>query len=98
MTTHSSILAWKIPWIEEPGGLQPIGLQTVRQNQSNSACTHTFSNKETSSEDNIKSPSNIQLKILGRKQFNPSAFKEIAKVFQFSSVQSLSRVRLFATP
>ena len=27
--THSSILAWKIPWTEEPGGLQSIGLQRV---------------------------------------------------------------------
>ena len=27
---HSSILAWKIPWKEEPGGLQSIGLQRVR--------------------------------------------------------------------
>ena len=26
--THSSILAWKIPWTEEPGGLQSMGLQT----------------------------------------------------------------------
>ena len=26
MTTHSSILAWKIPWTEEPGGLQSMGL------------------------------------------------------------------------
>ena len=25
--THSSILAWEIPWTEEPGGLQPMGLQ-----------------------------------------------------------------------
>ena len=30
MATHSSILAWKIPWTEEPGGLQPMGLQRVR--------------------------------------------------------------------
>ena len=30
MTTHSSILAWKIPWMEEPGGLQSMGLQRVR--------------------------------------------------------------------
>jgi len=28
--THSSVLAWKIPWIEEPGGLQSIGLQRIR--------------------------------------------------------------------
>ena len=31
MATHSSILAWKIPWTEEPGGLQSMGLQRVRQ-------------------------------------------------------------------
>ena len=31
MTTHSSILAWRIPWTEEPGGLQSIGSQRVRQ-------------------------------------------------------------------
>ena len=30
MATHSSILAWKIPWTAEPGGLQSIGLQRVR--------------------------------------------------------------------
>ena len=30
MTTHSSTLAWKIPWTEEPGGLQSMGLQRVR--------------------------------------------------------------------
>ena len=29
MATHSSILAWEIPWTEEPGGLQSVGLQTV---------------------------------------------------------------------
>ena len=28
MATHSSILAWRIPWTEEPGGLQAIGLQS----------------------------------------------------------------------
>ena len=27
MATHSNILAWRIPWTEEPGGLQSIGLQ-----------------------------------------------------------------------
>ena len=32
MATHSSILAWKIPWTEEPGGLQSTGLQRVRHN------------------------------------------------------------------
>ena len=27
MATHTSVLAWKIPWTEEPGGLQSVGLQ-----------------------------------------------------------------------
>ena len=31
MATHSSILAWRIPWTEEPGGLQSMGSQTVRR-------------------------------------------------------------------
>ena len=30
MATHSSILAWSIPWTEEPGGLESTGLQIVR--------------------------------------------------------------------
>ena len=29
MVTHSSILAWKIPWTEEPGGLKSMGSQTL---------------------------------------------------------------------
>ena len=29
MATHFSILAWRIPWTEEPGGLQSMGLQRV---------------------------------------------------------------------
>ena len=32
MATHSSILAWRIPWTEEPGGLQSTGSQRVRHN------------------------------------------------------------------
>ena len=38
MATHASILAWRIPWIEEPGGLQSTGLQRVR---------HTMDTPET---------------------------------------------------
>ena len=32
VATHSSILAWKIPWTEEPSGLQPVGSQRVGLN------------------------------------------------------------------
>ena len=31
MATHSSTLAWKIPWAEEPGGIQSVGSQRVGQ-------------------------------------------------------------------
>ena len=41
MANHSSILAWRIPWTEEPGGLHSIALQGVRQVLSESAHTHT---------------------------------------------------------
>jgi len=32
MATHSSILAWRSPWTEEPGGLQSMGLQRIGHN------------------------------------------------------------------
>ena len=32
MATHSGILAWRVPWTEEPGGLQSAGSQRVRHN------------------------------------------------------------------
>ena len=32
MVTYSSILAWRIPWTEEPDGLQPMGSQRFRHN------------------------------------------------------------------
>ena len=44
MTTHSSILAWKIPWMGEPGGLQSMGSQRVGQDlvteQQNTSLCH----------------------------------------------------------
>ena len=40
--TLSSILAWRIPWTEEPGGLQSVGLQRVRHDCSDSVCMHTL--------------------------------------------------------
>ena len=41
MATHSSIIAWRIPWTEEPGGLQSMGSQRVRNNWKTN--TFTFS-------------------------------------------------------
>ena len=41
MATHSSILAWRIPWTEEPGGLQSIGSQRVGHNWSDLVLFHS---------------------------------------------------------
>ena len=41
MATHSSVLPWRIPWTEEPGGLQSLGLQRFRQDWvNNTQSTH----------------------------------------------------------
>jgi len=42
MATHSSILAWKIPWTEGPGGLQSMGLLGVGHNGATSLSFFTF--------------------------------------------------------
>ena len=42
MATHSSILAWRIPWTEEPGGLQSMGLQRVGHNCRVSIAQYTY--------------------------------------------------------
>ena len=42
MATHSSILAWRIPWIEEPHGLQSMGSQRVRQDGVTNTHTTSF--------------------------------------------------------
>ena len=41
MANHSSILIWRIPWTEEPGGLQSITSQKVEHDWSNLACMNT---------------------------------------------------------
>ena len=54
MATHSSVLAWRIPWAEEPGGLQSMGSQKVRHSwehthssQSIFGSTHTHTHTHT---------------------------------------------------
>ena len=41
MATHSSILAWRIPWTEEPGELKSMGLQRAVHNRQTNTHTHT---------------------------------------------------------
>ena len=44
LATHSSTLAWKIPWVEEPGSLQSMGSQRVTHDWSTSLSLSTFMN------------------------------------------------------
>ena len=42
MATHSNILAWRIPWTEDLGGLQSIGSQKVRHDLVTNTLKHSF--------------------------------------------------------
>ena len=42
MAAHSSVLAWRIPWTEEPGGLESMGLQRVGYNGTTNTLSHRF--------------------------------------------------------
>ena len=48
MAIHSSILAWRIPWTEEPGGLQSTGLQRVGHDSTDLACVNEVTDSGSS--------------------------------------------------
>ena len=56
MATHSSILVWKIPWMEEPGGLQSMGLQRVRHDWATEHKTKPYNCKELALWGSLLSP------------------------------------------
>ena len=59
MATHSSILAWRIPWTEGPGGLQSMGSQTVGRDRGTEVQKFTFpQHKQT---DNMSHTENVDL-------------------------------------
>ena len=60
MANHSSILAWKIPWTEEPGGLQSIGSQRERHNWVTEHATFCFTGVQSSYR-SVQSLSRVQL-------------------------------------
>ena len=47
MATHSSILAWRTPWTEEPGQLQSMGLQRIGHDLGTNTYTHTRTHTHT---------------------------------------------------
>ena len=47
LATHFNILAWRIPWTEEPGGLQSMAAQSQTRQATEQACTHTHAVYQT---------------------------------------------------
>ena len=58
MATHSSTLAWKIPWTEEPGGLESTGSQS----HTTEHAQYTYKHTESCQDDKLKSKVNAILK------------------------------------
>ena len=93
MATQSCILAWKIPWTEEPGGLQSMGFQRVRHNW---ATEHMLTQTHV-----CKTLKNFYCSWFTMLCYFLVYAKWISYTHIhsfFSSVQSLIRVRLFAIP
>ena len=89
MAIHSSILAWKSPWMEEAGRLQSMGSQRVRHNWATNTHTHYVSQF---------SPSLTPDSIGCMSSFNYLLLFDVNLKISIGSVQSLSHVQLFATP
>ena len=61
MATHSSILAWRIPWKKEPHGLQSMGSQTVRHDWTANTCTFSYISIKRNGLSEIYEPLEYQL-------------------------------------
>ena len=104
MATHSSIFAWRIPWMEKPSKLQSMGSQRVGHNWATSPyikLNNTFMFNEghllnTSYENWVFIRLKSTLRTLKSALFSV-AYLFFTDSVRFSSVQSLSHVRLFAT-
>ena len=67
MATHSSILAWRIPWTEEAGGLQSLGLQS----QTRQRLTHAETQPQITKEVEFRSEKAVgkRLRKLGQEEY-----------------------------
>ena len=94
MAAHSNILTWKIPWTEEPGGLQSMGSQRVWHDQ---ACTHTYTQSHNMSAQSIYGHS-----IFSAIPFTKYAFTNLREITYAQHMGSISRLltisRYVSTP
>ena len=98
MATHSSILAWRILWIEEPGGLLSMGSHRVGHDWSNLACMHALE-KEMATHSSI-----LAWRVPGTEEPGRLLSMGLHRVrhdwsdFVGTYMKSFSHVCLFATP
>ena len=89
MATHSSLLAWRIPWTVEPGGLQSMGSQRFRHDSSDLACTHTCKHISVYSLLDIKKVSTcIYIKVKSRRNDHSSCVLTTWAHFEHHSAYS----------
>ena len=86
MDTHSSIIAWRIPWTEEPGGLQSTMLQRVGHNCATNTYTHTKLNA-------ILTTSILTLITIYRSENLSSSLNLINLIFSILSLKNWSRIQ-----
>ena len=92
MATHSSVLAWRIPWTEDPGGLQSMGSQRVGHDWSDLARTHHFTWPNV-----LYRFPQVQYRVLRCNKLHPQgAFSNLAVSF-LPPVHPLSSVPLLLT-
>ena len=72
MATHSSILAWRIPWTEEPGGLQAMESQRVGHKWSKWACTHALLTAELTSSETASVQKSFQQRLKNHLAVSPA--------------------------
>ena len=90
MATHFSILAWRIPWTEEPGGLQYMGSQRVGHDWSDLVCMYTHTH-------NMKRASDLEICFVFIPNCPEGSTKRTSVHSGVRQVCVLSRVSLFAT-
>ena len=93
MATHSNILAWKISWTEEPGGLPSPGLQRVRHNWAHMHISWNVYTMEMSDTGEFRTQNNI--KLFSSLQFCITSF--IAPFHQPTSTHSLASISWSST-
>ena len=67
MATHSSILAWKIPGTEEPGGLQSMGSQNIKKKKKKKIAGRNINNLRYADDTTLMAESEEELKSLLKK-------------------------------